>query len=442
MPAAYLHRTLPWRTGTICPTHRAAPPRAPELTHASNGESAARVGGLLGYVTSPDTLIRLQRQEQFSELTPKVLGVDEFALRQGCTYGTILVDLEKHQPVDVLEGKQAEPLTQWLRDHPRVDVLARDRAEAYALAGRIGAPSAQQVADRFHLVHNVGDALKEVFRSGHWEIPAPPTGTAPVVPAIPTELTPPVKKRKPTPGKQALWQAVQGRKDSGLSNSAIARELGVNRKTIPKYLAADQPPAYRRSLKRRTRLAPYLPYLRQRWEEGCHNASMLYGELAARGYIGAGTRVKEAVRPWRSKSPQPGQKSQGNSDNYWLLLKPFSQLKDADQPELARILEANPVLAQGYHLKGSFQQLVAQRDVEGLDVWMEQAAASGLAPFRSLATSFRRDYEAIKMALTTPWSTAQCEGHNCRVKLIKRLGYSRAKLDLLRQRNLHRRVAD
>ena len=264
---------------------------------------------------------------------------------------------------------------------------------------------------------------------------------APVAPAVPDETIPPVKERNLTPRKQALWEAAQERKDSGLSNAAIARELGVNRRTIGKYLDAERIPVYGPRLRRRAKLAAYLPYLRQRWEEGCHNASKLYEELVARGYTGAGTRIKEVVRPWRSKSPPPGQRSQGNSDIYWLLLKPFSQLKDTEQPELERILEANPVLAQGYHLKESFQQLVAQRDVEGLDVWMEQAAVSGLAPFRSLATSFRRDHEAIKMALTTPWSTAQCEGQNCRVKLIKRLGYGRAKLDLLRQRILHRQVA-
>lgn len=412
-----------------------------ELTHASNGESAARVSRLLGYVTSPDTLIRLQRQEQFPVLTPQVLGVDEFALRRGCTYGTILVDLEHHQPVDILEGKQAEPLTQWLLDHPGVEILARDRAEAYALAGRTGAPTALQVADRFHLVHNVGDALKELFRSRQWEIPAPSTASTPVMLAIPIEAAPRVKEPRPTPRKQALWEAVQQRKDSGQSNSAIALELGANRKTIRKYLRAEHPPAYGPRLGRRSKLIPYLPYLRQRWEEGCHNAHKLYGELVARGYTGAGTRVKEAVRPWRSKSPSQPQRSSGNSTIYWLVLRPSSQLGSAEQQELERILEANPLLAQGHHLKENFQHLMAQRDVEELDAWMEEAAKSGLQPFQALAKSFRQDYEAIKLALTTPWSTAQCEGQNCRVKLIKRLGYGRAKLDLLRQRILHRQVA-
>jgi transposase len=123
------------------------------------------------------------------------------------------------------------------------------------------------------------------------------------------------------------------------------------------------------------------------------------------------------------------------------VLRPFNRLNVTDRQELESVLEANPVLARGHHLKESFQHIVSQRDVEGLDAWIEEAAKSKVPPFQSLARSFRQDYEAIKLALTTPWSTGQCEGQICRVKLIKRLGYGRAKLDLLRQRILHRRVA-
>ena len=147
-----------------------------ELVHSSNAEAAAQVGRFLGYPASPDTLLRRQRQEQFHSPIPRVLGVDEFALRRGCTYATILVDLERRRPVDILEGKQAQPLTQWLQDHPGVDILTRDRAQAFALAGRTGAPAARQVADRFHLVHNVGEALKKLLRSHRWIAPEPETG--------------------------------------------------------------------------------------------------------------------------------------------------------------------------------------------------------------------------------------------------------------------------
>ena len=414
-----------------------------ELVHSSNAESAARVGGFLGYPTSPDTLLRCQRQEQIPTPTPRVMRVDEFALRRGCTYATILVDLERHRPVDILEGKQSAPLTEWLRDHPGVDILTRDRAEAYALAGRTGAPAALQVADRFHLVHNVGEALKKLLRSQRWIVPEPESGAGVILPdpTLVTERAPQVNVPKPTPRKQALWEAVHRQKSSGYSNGAIARELGINRKTVRKYLATDHPPTNAPRLRRSTRLTPYLPYLRQRWEEGCHNARQLHRELVIRGYQGAETRVRDVVHPWRTKHSPSVRRRRSTAALHWLVLKPLNQLSDADRQELLSFLEANPQLARGHQLKESFRQIVAQGDLEGLDGWREQAASSGLRPFQSLAWGFGKDYQAIQLALTTRWSNAQCEGQICRVKLIKRLGYGRAKLDLLRHRILHRRVA-
>jgi transposase len=105
------------------------------------------------------------------------------------------------------------------------------------------------------------------------------------------------------------------------------------------------------------------------------------------------------------------------------------------------LLEVNPELAKGHHLKESFQRFLVERDLEALDAWLQEATESGLKPFEALAKSFRQDYQAIKLALSTPWNNGQCEGQNCRVKLIKRQGYGRAKLDLLRQRVLHRFAA-
>jgi transposase len=414
-----------------------------ELAFSSCAEAAARVSKLLGYITSPDPLIRYQRREHRTAPMPQVLGVDEFALCRGSTYGTILIDLERHQPVDILDGKQAEPLAQWLRDHPGVDTLVRDRAEAYALAGHTGAPQALQVADRFHLARNVSDALTELLRSRRWTIPAQETELAvhPELHRAKSAAILEMKEPKATPRKEALWEAVQQRKGRGEYIRAMARELGVCRRTVRKYLAAEHPPAYRKRSSRRTKLAPYLSYMHQRWQEGCRSARQLYGELVSRGYRGSESQVRATVRPWRSRRPSTPHANRRTTGLHWWVLRPNQHLRGSSKQELADFLEANPALAKGYYLKESFQRILAEHDGGAFDAWLQAATESGLKPFEALAKSFRQDYAAIKLALTMPWSTGQCEGQICRVKLIKRLGYGRAKLDLLRQRVLHRCAA-
>jgi len=120
-----------------------------------------------------------------------------------------------------------------------------------------------------------------------------------------------------------------------------------------------------------------------------------------------------------------------------VVLQPAWRLTELERKEL----EANPLFAHGYQLKERFQTLLTQRDVTALDQWIADAETSALPPFQTVAQGFRHDDEPIKAALSLPWSTRRCEGQICRVKLIKRLGFGRARLDLLRQRILHLVVA-
>ena len=144
-----------------------------------------------------------------------------------------MVDLERRIPVDLFEGIAAQDLTAWLRDHPQVEVLARDRAWAYRLAGQTALPEARQVADRFHLVQNVSRSLKDFFYSRRWNVPESPG--EPLSASLQSRATRSMRGRR---------EVVRGRKDSGLSLSAIARELGLDRKTVSKYMASDRPPEH------------------------------------------------------------------------------------------------------------------------------------------------------------------------------------------------------
>jgi transposase len=430
--APYARQTERWRQALL------------ELAHASSAEVAARVAWFLGYRASPDSLSRRQRAERFVIPSPRVLGVDEVALRRGVTYGTLVVDLERRRPMAGLEGRTAEPVPKWLQAHPTVAILVRDRADAYAVAGRQAAPDALQVADRFHLVRNVSDALKTLLHAHRWRQPATMVSPAvsPRVPSAPpaNSAAAPGQVPQPTPRKRAVWEAVQHRRNLGQSLRQIAQALGVDRRTGRRYLAADQPPVYPTRRPRPTQLTPYIGHLAERWAQGCHNARRLSHKLVQRGYRGSASMVRLVVRPWRTH-PADRPPTLTSARLTRLILQPAGRLTEAERDALAGFLHANPLLARGYQLKAHFHTLLAEPDPAALDQWLQAAETSDLPSFRSLARSFRQDYDAIVAALTMPWSTGQCEGQICRVKLLKRLGDGRATLDLLRQRILHRMAA-
>ncbi len=389
-----------------------------ELSYVTSAEAASRVARALGYPTSPDTLIRRQRGERFAASTPRVLGMDEFSMKRGRRFNTLLVDLERHCPVDMVEDRAVEPVARWLQEHPGVQIISRDRAEAYAQAARKGTPDAIQVADRFHLVRNVYDASKKLMRSRRWDVTVSDMAHF----ESPQDLeSMDASQFYPPAAKQSLWQAVQQRKHQGMGIRAIAKELGIHRQTVRKYMAADSPPTYIRQAPRHTKMTPFLPYLRERWDSGCRNARRLYNELLEQGYSGKYTQIKDIVRPWHTTENVPSPKRR--IELRPLLLPSHDKLDGDQRKDLERVLAFNPLLKRGYALKERFLRMVRERTAGDLDQWLAEPDDCGIKAFAALSRSFRTDIQAIKAGLSLPWSTAQCEGQITRVKLIKRMGY-------------------
>ncbi|MFG2732569.1 ISL3 family transposase [Streptomyces canus] len=223
------------------------------------GRPGARLAAELSIRVAKDKLLELLRG--LPELPPfsvGVLGVDDFALRKGDSYATILVDLEDRRPVEVLPGRDAEPLAAWLRGHPEVEVICRDRAGAYAEGARSGAPQAQQIADAWHLLRNLAEAVEKTVGAHHPCIRA--TFTTARVVAEPTTAStgmakPPVEEMlfvPPNGTRDVLgrprrlvartierYTAVQQLLSEGKSLASISRQLRLDHSTVRRFARAQ-----------------------------------------------------------------------------------------------------------------------------------------------------------------------------------------------------------
>ena len=424
-----------------------------EFALTSGGEAGARLAQAVGVPTSPDTLLRVVRQTPPPDPTPvRILGIDDLALRRGQTYATIFIDLETHRPVDLLPGRTAAVVADWLRTHPGVEVVSRDRAEAYAEGARSGAPEAIQVADRFHLVHNASAALIEVLQRyrRRLDLPAPdfpaPDHQPPVASAVSDQGYPlsPAKQRQADARSRrvARWERVRTLHAAGVSGRRIAEEVGVNRKTVQRLIAAGDPPHNQRERPRpggltSPTLQPFVEYLQDRWQQGCTNASRLFREIQAQGYGGSQTLLIQAVQAWRPPRPtHPVRRTLRRVGVRGLCLRLPESLSPEEQVVLQQFLTDEPEVGTGYELLQRFRAVVHDRNLGRLETWLSDAQASNLASFAGLAHGIIADRAAVEAALTTPWSNGMVEGHVHRVKLLKRQGYGRANLDLLRCRVL------
>ena len=390
-----------------------------------------------------------------------VLGVDDWAWRKGHRYGTILCDLERRRVIDLLPDRGADTLATWLAAHPSVTVVVRDRAGAYAEGTARGAPDALQIADRWHLLRNASDALRSVLEHHHRDLraaarmasaPSEPPGAMSEAPQ-PVAAEPERRLRSTERRAQAAQERRDARyaeavrlRDQGLSTRAVARSLGVERKTVRRWLRAGHAPTWQHADRGTSILNPYHGYLEDRWQAGCRNAAALWRELQERGFPGQysvgrdwGTRRRRQDPPAepRGTSDKPVSAKQSEPPTprraVRLLAGDPDRLTDEDRRFVQALRERSPSIATAADLITRFCEMVKGKVPEPFDGWLREAEVSALSPF---AAGIRRDEDAVRAALSEPWSSGQVEGQVNRLKAIKRTMYGRAGFDLLRARVL------
>ena len=452
----------------------------------SGGEPGARLLKAGGRSVSPDTLLRLAKAgTAHRRVIPEILGVDDFAFRRGLSYGTLLIDWQQHRPVDLLPDRTAETFANWLRAHPGVKWISRDRSGEYARGASEGAPGAKQVMDRWHVIKNWREALERVVRR--------------IYPRLELRLeqmrsTPfPKRKKARTTHEQAASSASRQHRlaryeevlecyHQGLPIAQIAKQMHLARGTIYTYLAADSfPERSPRSPSPGTGklIAPYTTYLRQRCEEGCQNAQQLYREIQVQGFTGNPRTVLRWLQAqglfprryelrtfqddWKQPEAQESHALSGGEERRsalvstqqeelissveleeplasarqlsYLFVKNPARLEAKDQQLLA-FLQQEKEIELAYRLTQQLFHLMKNKQGNTATAWISICSSCGIAELEAFALGLQKELPAFQAACSLPYNNGMTEGFVNKLKHIKGSMYGRGRFELLRQRVL------
>lgn len=435
-----------------------------EIALALGGAAGSRLGKHLGYASCGTTLLNHLKRLPLPDVeTPKILGVDDFAFRKGHQYGTILVNLETHKPIALLRDRKAETLADWLRDHPGVEVLSRERSKTYKSAMDKAAPEAIQVADRFHLVKNLSETLEEALGSYRAELKAATQAQHPVISADRAETVVAIPQPTATvaaqerPKKHHQQRVQQQREIKALHEqrwpiAAITEKVGVSARTVLRYRTLPnfsetpiQRPTFGRSL-----LDPYKQEVVAWWNSGMMNSKVLMVLLQHKGYNGSLRTLQRYICGLREAQGIPRTRGQvakslptvidpqsppftPRQAAYLIVLREENR-KLEDQELLEHLAKQHSDLATLVELAHTFLELLRQRQADAFDGWLMKTLTCQIQALKKFAAGLMDDYAAVKASMMTEVSNGPVEGLNNKLKMLKRQMFGRAGLTLLTKR--------
>ena len=429
---------------------------------ANGGRAGSRLAARLGMPASRMTLLRLVRAAPCPPApTPTALGVDDFALRRGNRYGTLLYDLETHHVIDMLPDRSAESLAAWLRVRPQVEIISRDRGGIYAQGAREGAPQAKQVADRWHLLDNLADALVRVLSQHQTSLYQAALARSSSPPLAEEAVPAPLSAEEPAPdppspkhnkaqaqsnlhrtARRERFEKVRSLHLEGHTNQEIVAHLRMGAGTVARFLKAEHFPerVVRRPMP--SKLARFHVFVQQRWQAGCHDFSLLLEELRQQGYTGCRSRVYAFLptlrvqdRPECPLPSTPASAKFSPREVASILLK--RERTPEEQSLLDRLVALSPPLETARQVAEGFVTLLRHRTPEAepaLAKWVAETKASSFSALAGFARGLEEDWSAVIAAFSLEWSNGPVEGAINRLKMIKRQMYGRANFDLLRKR--------
>ena len=407
--------------------------RLEEVVHhldlAMGGRPGAGFAQRLMLPVSNDTLLRVVRRRALPQTGPlTVIGIDDWAHRRNHRYGTIVCDLKRRRVVALLPDRELATAEAWLRQHPGISIVSRDRGGGYGEAVARALPDATQVADRWHLMENASAAFLDAVRLSMRAVRSA-LCAATIDPALLTAA-----ERLQHDGflrREDTTRQIMALKGAGHSIKEIVRRTRHSRKLVRQTVRGARGDMFR---VRQSSLDAYLPVLDAEWATGCRNGAELWRRLRDQGFQGSLRVVTEwTTRRRRAEQMQARglQKAPSARTLARLMGMRRDHLSKAETVTVAAVETTIPGLADARSLVEGFQVIIRTKAAADLDGWIERARTSLIAP---LARGVAKDVAAIQAAITEPWSNGQTEGQITRLKLLKRQMYGRAKLDLLEAR--------
>ena len=411
------------------------------LALALAGRAGARIAAVLAVAVSRVTLISMLMALPDPAATrapssPRVLGVDDFAFRKGRTYGTILVDVDASEVIELLPDRSSETLVAWLTAHPGAEVICRDRDSSYSRAAATACPDATQIADRFHLLQGLSRAVEKVCHQhrGCLRKPAERGQDRPVQLPLLDALPPTLIVQRVV----NRYAEINHMATAGYPVSEIARRLGLDRKTVRHYRDTDLDALLASARDRRSvSLDRFKPFLQAQFALGNTSGTTLFEQLREQGYRGGYSTLTRYLRTVRigTALPAPAELPSPRRITSWIM-QTRENLLPRHASHLDEVRLACPDIAATCDFAHAFTDLLRNRRGFLLNDWIRQAERTAPAPVASFAGFLRQDIDAVLAGLTLEYSSGVVEGHVNRLKTLKRQMFNRAGLPLLRKRVL------
>lgn len=430
----------------------------------------------------------------------KKICIDDFATKKRETYGTVMIDIDTHRIVDMINSREYDDVVTWLKTFPNIEVVSRDGSITYSNAIKDSHPGAIQVSDRFHLLKNLTDYCKR-FLMNHLKskveietevqdikkessikennkqltliekiyeakklIEAGTTNTQ-ICKVLNMDIrtlekylnmsekelaenlnisTRESNHNNNIAKKEQLISTVREMYQKGFSKRAISMELGIHRTTVTNYLDSNVSPINGNygTTRNNTLLSPYHENINQLLLEG-YTFKKIEEFIKAKGYTGSSSTIRMYATRMRKLNKEAIKGSTNENVEFIertllikLLYKPLKDVKKLSESQLSRVLSTYPLFDKIYKLVLKFKNILKISNPNNLDLWIEEAKQLDINEINSFINGINRDIDAVKNAITYSYSNGLAEGSVNKIKVIKRIMYGRCNFSTLRSKVL------